>query len=252
MVERKPVNRDLAHERIHVQLETPGIVRLRVLHFDMVRKVAREVPTRPALADFANGRHEVCPRRLDRAGDHVDGMQNVDEFVRVSSGRPADEVGREVRAANGFEALDEGGQKPRAFLGGGFVGARGELQRGTNAGGEGDARVPGAVAEVDVAFDGAGHGGRSMRWKQGGSRANSAIIALRGQSYTGFGNYTQSGNITRLQCHICNKPIGHRCNSLRGSRPQIDTNHFKRHSRLLTDAVIPVSLKFIPEPPIST
>ncbi len=157
MVKRKPVNRDIAHERIDVQLEPPSIVRLRVLHFDVVGVFAREVPARPALANFANGRHEVCPRRLGSAGDHVNGVQHVDEFVRVCSSRSADEVVREVGATDGTKALDEGGQESCAFFGGGFVGARRELQRGPNAGYEGDPRVPGAVAEVDVAFDGAGH-----------------------------------------------------------------------------------------------
>ncbi len=83
-------------------------------------------------------------------------MQHVHEFVRVRSGRSADEIRGEVGAADGAKTLDEGGQKPCAFLGGGFVGAGGELQCGTNADGERDSRVPGTVAKVDVAFDGAG------------------------------------------------------------------------------------------------
>lgn len=98
-------------------------MRWRVFHFDMVGKFAREVPARPSFANFANGRHEVCPRRFDLAGDHVNGMQNVDEFVRVHSGRSFDKVGSEIGTADSTKTLDEGGQQSRAFLSGGFVGA---------------------------------------------------------------------------------------------------------------------------------
>ena len=90
-------------------------------------------------------------------------MQHVDEFVRVRSGRSADEIRGEIGAADGAKTLDEGGQEPRAFLGRGFVGAGWKLQSGTNAGCECDPRVPGAVAEVDVAFQGRDMG-RRRRW----------------------------------------------------------------------------------------
>ncbi|WP_235880285.1 hypothetical protein [Polyangium aurulentum] len=109
VVEGEAVEGDLADDRVDVVFEPAGVVGSAALQLDMVGIVARELAAGPALADLADRGDDVGAGGEAGAGDGVDGAEDVGELGAFARGGAADEVGGEVGAAGGAEALGEVG-----------------------------------------------------------------------------------------------------------------------------------------------